>query len=61
MDTSNDRLVDDWLAAIDEGREPMVSAANAAKSQEMIAGVITAGLTKERVALPSASRKHPLD
>ena len=55
-----ERLVSDWLRAIEEDREPFASASNGAKAIEMICAVFEAGLTRERVAMPLANREHPL-
>jgi predicted dehydrogenase len=57
---ANRRVVDDWLAAIDEQREPICSGHAAMKSLEMIHAVFAAGLTRERVMLPLKNRAHPL-
>lgn len=53
-------VVDDWLAAIAEGREPACSGHAAMKSLEMIHAVWAAGLSRNRVSLPLTSRAHPL-
>src|SRR6185437_16614758 len=57
---ANRRLVDDWLAAIAENREPACSGQNAAKAVEMAHAVWRAGLTGGRVALPLKERGHAL-
>lgn len=57
---ANARLVDDWLAAIAEEREPVCSGFNGMKAVEMALAVFEAGLTKTRVSLPLARRTHPL-
>jgi hypothetical protein len=57
---ANQRVVDDWLAAIRENREPQCSGRNAAKAVEMVHAVWRAGLAGARVALPLAERGHPL-
>jgi predicted dehydrogenase len=57
---ANRRVVDDWLAAIAENREPLCSGYAAMKSLEMIHAVFTAGLSKRRVEFPLANRRHPL-
>lgn len=57
---TNRRVVDDWLDAITDAREPVCSAQAAMKSLEMIHAVFAAGLTRCRVALPLARREHPL-
>jgi predicted dehydrogenase len=57
---SNQRVVDDWLAAIRDNREPACSGRAAMKSYEMIMTVFQAGLTRTRVGLPMKLRTHPL-
>jgi len=58
---ANRRVVDDWLAAIRENREPQCSGANATRALEMVMAVYEAALNKSRVALPLQMRKHPLE
>lgn len=53
--------VDDWLAAIREGREPECSGRNAAWAVEMVMGVYHAALTGRRVPFPLTERGHPLE
>jgi predicted dehydrogenase len=57
---ANRRLLDDWLAAIDENRDPVCSGYNGMKAVEMCMGVFEAGLNRGRVAFPLKNRKHPL-
>jgi predicted dehydrogenase len=57
---ANRRVVDDWLAAIRENREPFCSGLAAMKSLEMIHAIFAAGLAKGRVELPLKNRRHPL-
>jgi predicted dehydrogenase len=57
---ANRLVVDDWLAAIAEDREPVCSGFAAMKSLEMIHAVFAAGLSRERVELPLKNRQHPL-
>jgi hypothetical protein len=57
---SNRRVVDDWLAAIRENREPVCSGFAAMKSLEMIHAVFAAGISRGRVELPLKKRQHPL-
>jgi predicted dehydrogenase len=57
---ANRRVVDDWLAAIAEDREPLSSGRSALKSLEMIHAVFAAGLSKSRIHFPLANRQHPL-
>ena len=60
FEAANRRVVDDWLEAIANHREPACSGRNAMKSIEMIMAVYQAALSGGRVALPLADRKHPL-
>jgi hypothetical protein len=56
----NRRVVDDWLAAIAEQRDPVCSGYAAMKSLEMIHAVFAAGLSRGRVEFPLQNRAHPL-
>jgi predicted dehydrogenase len=58
--SANRRLLHDWLAAIDENREPICSGYNGMKALEMCMGVFEAGLSRERVSFPLKNRKHIL-
>lgn len=58
---ANKLVVDDWLAAIAENREPACSGHAAMKSLEMIHAVFAAGLSRGRVELPLHNRAHPLE
>lgn len=57
---ANARVVDDWLAAIREDREPQCSGRAGMKALEMAMAVFAAGLTRGRVAFPLTNRQHPL-
>jgi predicted dehydrogenase len=57
---ANARLVDDWLGAIREKREPICSGRNGAKAVEMVMAVYQAALSQARVPAPLAQRNHPL-
>ncbi len=57
---ANARLVDDWIAAIEQSREPECSGRNAMKAVEMAMAVYHAALSGRRVALPLIERGHPL-
>lgn len=57
---ANRRVVEDWLDAIKNNREPVSSGRNAMKSIEMIMAVYQAALSGGRVPLPLKSRQHPL-
>lgn len=56
----NARLVDDWLAAIENDREPACSGHGAMKAVEMVMAVYQAGLGGSRVSFPLKQRQHPL-
>jgi len=57
---ANARVVDDWLAAIREDREPVCSGYAGMKALEMAMAAFAAGLAKGRVELPLKNRQHPL-
>lgn len=57
---ANKIVVDDWLAATVEKREPECSGRNAAKAIEMVMSVYHAALTGRRAAFPLPVRTHPL-
>ena len=57
---ANRAVVDDWLAAIAENREPVCSGRAAMKSLEMIHAIFAAGMSRGRVELPLRNRLHPL-
>jgi predicted dehydrogenase len=57
---ANGRVLDDWLAAIEQGREPACSGRAAMKAVEMAMAPYVSALTRSRVALPLAVRSHPL-
>ena len=57
---ANERVVNDWLAAIRENREPVCSGANGAKAVEMVMAIWRAGLSGGRVKLPLVERGHVL-
>jgi predicted dehydrogenase len=57
---ANRRVVEDWLAAIEQNREPACSGRAATKSIEMIMAVYQAALSGARVTLPLMERRHPL-
>ncbi len=60
LQAANAAVVNDWLAAIRENREPVCSGQNAAKAVEMVCGVYQASLQGRRVRFPLESRTHPL-
>jgi predicted dehydrogenase len=57
---ANERVVDDWLAAIAEQREPICSGSAGMKALEMAMAVFAAGLARRRVEFPLENRQHPL-
>ncbi|HEU0008522.1 MAG TPA: Gfo/Idh/MocA family oxidoreductase [Verrucomicrobiae bacterium] len=57
---ANRRVVENWLAAIEQNREPACSGRAAMKSIEMIMAVYHAALSGARVTLPLKERRHPL-
>jgi predicted dehydrogenase len=57
---ANRRIVDDWLDAIRNDREPVCSGRNGAAAVEMVMSVYRAALGAARVALPLKERGHPL-
>ena len=57
---ANRRVVEDWLLAIEQNREPVCSGRGAMKSIEMIMAVYQAALSGARVTLPLKERRHPL-
>ena len=60
MDLGNKILVNDLLAALEEGREPLSSARDATAALEMIMAVYESHIAGDRVALPLSERTHPL-
>ncbi len=59
-DMANKRVVDDWLEAIEQNREPVCSGNAAMKALEMVMAVYHAGLSGQRAPLPLKERAHPL-
>ena len=59
-ETANRRVVDDWLEAIEQKREPICSGRAAMKALEMVMAVYHAALSGRRMALPLNDRAHPL-
>ena len=60
MQTANQRIVLDLLAAVEEGREPLGSGERARAALELIQAVTAAHKAGGRVALPLQDRTHPL-
>ena len=54
------RVMNDWLRAIDEKREPLSSGERAMKAIEMAHGAFQAGIEGKRVEFPLVKRTHPL-
>jgi predicted dehydrogenase len=59
-DAAHRRVLRDWLAAIEENREPLASGERAMKTIEMAHAVFRSGLEEKRVAIPLVERRHPL-
>ncbi len=59
-DGANARVVDDWLSAIAEDREPECSGTCGMKFVEMVHAVYAAALLRQTVKLPLKDRRHPL-
>jgi predicted dehydrogenase len=57
---ANQRVVDEWLDAIQQKREPVCSGRAAMKALEMVMAVYHAGLSGARVSMPLVDRTHPL-
>ena len=57
---ANRRVVDDWIDAIEQDREPQCSGRNAMKAIEMAMAVYESALQQRRVTLPLNDRQHPL-
>jgi predicted dehydrogenase len=57
---ANERVVNDWLAAITQDREPVCSGYAAMRALEMAMAVFEAGLGRGRVVFPMKNRQHPL-
>ena len=57
---ANERVVNDWLSAINQDREPVCGGYAGMKALEMAMAVFAAGLARSRVALPLKDRQHPL-
>jgi len=58
--SANQRVVDDWLAAIAANRDPICSGYAGMRALEMGMAVFAAGLARQRVEFPLRSRSHPL-
>jgi predicted dehydrogenase len=57
---ANERVVDDWLEAIERKRAPVCSGYAGMKAVEMAMAVFEAGLANGRVEIPLRKRQHPL-
>lgn len=60
LGAANARVVDNWLAAIAEDREPVCSGFAAMKALEMAMAVFAAGLARQRIEIPLKDLRHPL-
>jgi predicted dehydrogenase len=54
-------LVDEWVRALDEGRDPVINAAVGAATMEMIHGAYASHAEGRRIELPQVSREHALE
>jgi predicted dehydrogenase len=57
---ANRRLVDDWIDAIRNNREPVCSGRAATAAIEMVMAVYQAAIAAKRVDFPLTDRRHPL-
>lgn len=53
-------LVEEWVQALDGGRDVVVNAAVGANTMEMIHGASASHAERRRIDLPQQSRRHPL-
>jgi predicted dehydrogenase len=53
-------LADEWVQALDEGRDLAINAAVGANTMEMIHGAYTSHVEGRRIDLPQHNREHPL-
>ena len=53
-------LAEEWVQALDEGREPVINSATGAATMEMVHGAYAAHALGRRVELPQGARGHPL-
>ena len=60
FEPANRRVVEDWLKAIKENREPICSGRAGLAAVEMVMAVYQAAIAGKRVAFPLTDRKHPL-
>ena len=61
MKEANQRVVDDWLEAIAQNREPACSGRNAAWATEMVQSVFASALAHAPLTFPLTQRQHPFD
>jgi hypothetical protein len=54
-------LVEEWVRALDEGHDHVISAAVGANTMEMIHGAYASHAEKRRVGLSQTDRTHPLE
>jgi predicted dehydrogenase len=57
---ANERVVNDWLTAITQDREPVCNGYAAMRALEMAMAVFAAGLARGRIMFPVQDRQHPL-
>ena len=58
---ANRRVVNDWLKAIGQDREPACSGKAGMKAVEMCLGVFESALSGNRARFPLKNRRHPLE
>jgi predicted dehydrogenase len=58
---ANERVVNDWLTAISQDRQPVCSGYAGMKALGMAMAVFAAGLARGRVSFPLKNRQHPLN
>lgn len=58
---ANERVLNDWLSAIRQDRQPVCSGYAGMRALEMAMAVFAAGLARGRVAFPLKNRQHPLN
>ena len=54
-------MVEEWVNALDEGRDHVINAAVGANTMEMIHGAFASHAEGRRIDLPQAERDHPLE
>ncbi len=60
LDAANRHVINDWLDAIENDREPLASGESALKSLEMIHAIWQSAVSMKRAYFPLVNRLHPL-